>query len=194
MTNDPAKQAWLASVEIAGTPPIEDVRKGADRLYRVVKWRNRIEYVACAIAVMVFTYKLPTAPTILHTVGLALIIAAFVYMPWQFHRRASAVSPDTAGTMPIYAFLRAQLVRQRDAFRSIVGWYILPWLPGLALLFAGNGLDPEIEAAGPPIWARWLVLFGIAAFIGFYWWIHQRAARKIQKRIDEIDVLTGRTE
>ena len=194
MTNDPAKQAWLASVEIAGTPPIEDVRKGADRLYRVVKWRNRIEYVACAIAVMVFTYKLPTAPTILHTVGLALIIAAFVYMPWQLHRRASAVSPDTAGTMPIYAFLRAQLVRQRDAFRSIVGWYILPWLPGLALLFAGNGLDPEIEAAGPPIWARWLVLFGIAAFIGFYWWIHQRAARKIQKRIDEIDVLTGRTE
>ena len=194
MTNDPAKQAWLASVEIAGTPPLEDVRKGADRLYRVVKWRNRIEYVACAIAVTVFTYKLPTAPTILHTVGLALIIAAFVYMPWQLHRRASAVSPDTAGTMPIYAFLRAQLVRQRDAFRSIVGWYILPWLPGLALLFAGNGLDPEIEAAGPPIWARWLVLFGIAAFIGFYWWIHQRAARKIQKRIDEIDVLTGRTE
>ena len=194
MTKDPAKQAWLASVEIAGTPALEDVRKGADRLYRVVKWRNRIEYVACAIAVMVFTYKLPTAPTILHTVGLALIIAAFVYMPWQLHRRASAVSPDTAGTMPIYAFLRAQLVRQRDAFRSIVGWYILPWLPGLALLFAGNGLDPEIEAAGPPIWARWLVLFGIAAFIGFYWWIHQRAARKVQKRIDEIDVLTGRAE
>ena len=194
MTEDPAKQAWQASVQVAGGPPLEEVRKSADRLYRVVTWRNRIEYVGCAIAVVVFTYKFFTAPTIFHRVGLALLIAAFIYMPWQLHRRASAVSPDTEGTMPIYAFLRAQLVRQRDAFRSIVGWYILPWLPGLALLFAGNGLDPEIEAAGPPIWARWLVLFGIAAFIGFYWWIHQRAARKVQKRIDEIDVLTGRAE
>ena len=53
MTEDPAKQAWQASVEIAGGPPLEEVRKGADRLYRVVTWRNRIEYVGCAIAVVV---------------------------------------------------------------------------------------------------------------------------------------------
>jgi hypothetical protein len=71
---------------------------------------------------------------------------------------------------------------------------LLPWLPGLAFLFAGNGLDPEIEAAGPPIWARWLVLAGIAAFIGGIWWLNQLGARRLQKRIDEIDALTGRTE
>jgi hypothetical protein len=192
MTDDPAKQAWQASVEIAGAPPLEEVRKGAGKLYRVVKWRNRIEYVGCSIAVVVFTYKFFTdTPTILHKLGMALLVAAFIYMPWQLHRRASAASPDTAGTMPIYVFLRDQLVRQRDAFRSIVGWYILPWLPGLALLWAGNGLDPEIEAAGPPIWARWLAIFGVAAFIAFYWWIHQRAARKIQLQIDSIEALMG---
>jgi len=127
----------------------------------------------------------------LHTAGLALLIAALIFMPWQLHRRASAVSPDTAGTMPIYAFLRGQLIRQRDALKCIVTWYVLPLLPGMALIIAGNGLDPEIEAAGPPIWARWLILFGMAAFVGFYWWMNQAAARKLQRRIDEIDALMG---
>jgi hypothetical protein len=194
MTEDPAKQAWQASVQVAGGPPLEEVRKGADKFYRIIKWRNRIEYVACAIAVVVFAYKFFSAPTLVHQVGLGLLVAAFIYMPWQLHRRGSAASPDTAGTMPIYVFLREQLVRQRDALRSILVWYLLPWLPGLAFLFAGNGLDPEIEAAGPPIWARWLVLAGIAAFIGGIWWLNQLGARRLQKRIDEIDALTGRTE
>jgi hypothetical protein len=191
MNQDPAKQAWQASVEIAGAPPLEDVRKRADKLYRVVKWRNGIEYVACSIAVVVFSVKFFSAPTVYHHIGMALLVAAFIYMPWQLHRRASAVSPDTAGTMPFYVFERDQLVRQRDAFKSITRWYGLPWLPGVAFLWAGNGLDPEIEAAGPPIWQRWLAIFGVAAFIWLHWWIHQRAARKIQRRIDEIEALMG---
>jgi hypothetical protein len=194
MTDDPVKQAWQASVEVAGGPPLEEVRKGADKFYRTVRLRNRIEYFACAIGIVVFTYKLFSAPTVFHTVGLALLIAALIYMPWQLHRRASAVSPDTAGTMPIYVFLRGQLVRQRDALKTVIGWYVLPLLPGFAFIIAGNGLDPAIEAAGPPIWARWLFLFGMAAFGGAIWWFNQLGARKLQKRIDEIDSLTGRSE
>ncbi len=191
MTDDPVKQAWQASVEIAGALPLEDVRKRADKLYRVVKWRNRAEYAGCAIVVVLCIYRLFTAPTVLHAVSWILLVAAFLYMPWQLHRRASAVSPDAAGTMPIYAFLRDQLVRQREAFRSFVGWYVLPWLPGVVLLWAANGLDPETEAAGPPIWVRWLAIFGTVGFIWFQWWIHHYAARKIQHRIDEIEALIG---
>ena len=66
--------------------------------------------------------------------------------------------------------------------------------PGFAFIIAGNGLDPAIEAAGPPIWARWLFLFGMAALAGAIWWFNQLGARKLQKRIDEIDALTGRAE
>jgi hypothetical protein len=191
MTDDPAKQAWQASVELAGAPPLEDVRKGADKLYRTIRLRNRIEYTACVVAIVVFAYQLFSAPTVFHTVGLVLLIAAIIFMALQLYRRTDPVSPDAAGTMPIYAFQRGQLVRQRDALKSIVAWYVLPMLPGMAFVFAGNGLDPEIEAAGPPIWVRWLVLFGIAAVIGFYWWLTRLAARKLQRGIDEIDALTG---
>ena len=54
MSDDPAKQAWQASVEVAGGPPLEEVRKGADKFYRTVRLRNRIEYSACAIGIVVF--------------------------------------------------------------------------------------------------------------------------------------------
>jgi hypothetical protein len=194
MNQDPAKQAWQASVEIAGAPALEDVRKGADKLYRNVKWRNRIEYAACVLVIVVGTYRAFTWPHILHNVGFALLVAAAIYAPWQLHRRASAVSPENALGMPLYAFLRGQLVRQRDALKNILWWYVLPFLPGIALVFAGNGLDPEIEAAGPPIWARWVAIAGILLVFGFVWWINQVGARKLQKRIDEIDAMTGRAE
>lgn len=191
MTSDLAKQAWQASVDVAGAPPLEDVRKGADKFYRTIRLRNRIEYCACPIGIVVFAYHFFTAPTLIHQVGWALLVAAVIYMPWQLYRRTAPVSPDRAGTMPIYLFYRAQLVRQRDALKSIVIWYVLPLLPGMALVFAGNGLDPEIEAAGPPIWARWLLLASIAGVIGFYGWMTRLTARRLQRRIDEIDALMG---
>jgi len=195
MTQDPAKQAWQASVAIAGAPPLEEVRKGADKFYRVVKWRNRIEYAACAVVIAVFGYYLVTLEHVAHKAGSLLVIAAAIYAPWQLHRRASAVAPELAGTMPILAFARGQFVRQRDALRSIFGWYILPFLPGLALMIVGNGLDPRFEAAGPPHWVRWLALLAIVAIIGAIWWLNQLGARRLQKHIDEIDALmTGEAE
>ena len=194
MTEDPAKQAWQASVEIAGAPPLEEVRQGADKFYRTIRRRNLIEYVACVVVIVVFTSYIFTLPHILHKIGSALVVAAAIYSPWQLHRRASAVSPETALGMPIHAFLRRQLVRQRDALKNILWWYILPFFPGLALVIAGNGLHAETEAAGPPIWARWLALAGMFAVVGFIWWLNQLAARKLQKRIDEIDALTGGAE
>jgi hypothetical protein len=194
MNHDPVKQAWQASVEIAGAPPLEEVRKGADKLYRRVKWRNRVEYVACAVVVVMSAINIFEFPHILHKLGYALLLAAAIYAPWQLHRRASAVAPETAGAMPIYDFLRGQLVRQRDALKNILWWYVMPFVPGIALTLAANGLDPKIEAAGPPIWARWTVFAGLFLLLGFIWWINQVVARKLQRRIDDIDALTGRTE
>jgi len=194
MTDDPVKQAWQASVEIAGTPPLDEVRKSADKFYRIVRRRNLIEYVACAVAIVVFSVKIFTWPHILHKLAAAMLVAAVIYVPWQLHRRASAVPPQMAGTMPIYDYFRGQLVRQRDAVKGIFWWYLLPFIPGMGLVFAANGYYPEIEAAGPPIWARWLVLAGLFAIFFGVWWLNQFVARKLQKRIDEIDALTRGTE
>ena len=194
MNHDPAKQAWLSSVEIAGAPPLDEVRRNAHRFYRRIWWRNLVEYLACTFVVVMGTYRAFTWDHPLHKVGFALLVAAAIYAPWQLHRRTSPARPELSLGMPIHEFVRGQLVRQRDALKNIFWWYILPFLPGIALILIANGLDPEIEAAGPPNWARWLALGGMVAIVVFIWWINQVVARRLQRRIDEIDALTGEAE
>jgi len=189
--DDPAKQAWQASVEIAGAPPLEEVRKGAAKFYRYVFWRNAVEYVACVVVVVVFTSYVFVLPHLLQKLGSAMVVLATFYVAWQLHRRASAEPPEKAGTMPLLLFARAQMIRQRDALRSIFWWYILPFVPGLVLAMIGNVLDPDYAAKGAPLWVRWLIFAGMGAGLAGIWWLNQLGARKLQKHIDEIDALTG---
>ena len=189
MSEDSVKRAWQATADAPDAPSLEAVRAGADKFYRRIRLRNTVEYVACAVVIVVATVRFFTWEHILHKAGFAMLVAAAFFVAWQLHRRASAVAPEMAGTMPIYAFMRGQFVRQRDALKGIFWWYILPLLPGMGLVLVGNGLDPAIEAAGPPHWVGWL--FGaviIAVFFGI-WWFNQRIANKLQRHIDEIDAL-----
>ena len=190
MNSDPVKQAWQASVEIAGAPPLEEVRAGADRFYRTVRRRNLVEYVACVIVVTIFTYYAFTMPHPLQRIGAVLIVLATFYVAWQLHRRASVEAPEKAGAVPIYAFLRGQLVRQRDALRGILWWYILPFVPGFALMTAGNWLDPATVSPGGPGLREWLSLAAMLAILAVIWWLNQVGARRLQRHIDEIDALT----
>ena len=187
MNSDPVKQAWQASVEIAGAPPLEDVRKGADKFYRRIWWRNAVEYAACAVVIIVFSTYIVTLPHVLQKIGSALVVLATIYVAWQLHRRASAVSPEQAGAMPIYAFLRAQLVRQRDAVKGILWWYILPFLPGMVLIIIGRMLSlPD-----GPAQRQWIGLAAMLAILIIIWWLNQLGARVLQRHIDEIDSLIG---
>ena len=193
MNSDPAKQAWQSSVEIAGAPPLEEVRKGASKFYRFIFWRNFLEYAAGVIVVASFAYYVFTLPELLQRIGSAMIVVATFYVLWQLHRRASAVPPERAGTMPLYLFVRAQLVRQRDALRGIFWWYMLPFLPGFGLLFAGSMYAPDTHPDGPG-WGDVVGITVMAAMFYGVWWINQRAVRKLQRHIDEIDALTGGAE
>lgn len=193
MTPDDAKQAWQTSVEIGGALPLDEVREKADKFYRFVRRRNLIEYVACAIVIVVFSSYIVVLPHVLQKVGSAMIIAGTVFAAWQLHRRASAVPPETAGSMPILLFSRAQLVRHRDALRTIFWWYILPFMPGLFVMSLGNRAvrisdTKETATVG---WQELVLLAIIALFLGGIWYWNQRAARKLQRHIDDIDALTG---
>ncbi len=191
MTEDPAKQAWQASVAIAGAPPLEEVREGADKFYRTIRRRNLIEYVACVIVVVAFTIYVFWLPHVLQKVGSALVVVATFYAGWQLHRRASAEPPEKAGTMPLLLFSRAQMVRQRDALRSVFWWYLLPFLPGLMLLMSAGGARARGAEAGTLTGGGVIAMIVTLAMFGFLWWINQVAARKLQRHIDEVDALTG---
>jgi hypothetical protein len=192
MTEDPAKQAWQASVEIAGAPPLEEVRRGASKFYRYIWWRNLVEYAACVVVVGGFGTYIVALPHVLQKVGSVLIILATLYVAWQLHRRASAVPPEAAGTMPLLLFAREQMIRQREALRSIFGWYIAPFLPGMAVFMTGTLIEKRASVGLGPIDAIGLALM-MAVFAGV-WWLNQLGARRLQRHINEIDALTGGSE
>ena len=191
MSADPVKQAWQASVEIAGTPALDQVRAGANKFYRRIWWRNAIEYIACVIVVIGFGTYLFTLPHVLQKAGSMLVIAGTLFVAWQLHRRASAEPPERAGTTPLLLFARAQLARQRDALRSVFWWYILPFLPGMAVFMTGTMLADRPNGPEPRDALGFAVLSALLVGI---WWINQLGARRLQKHIDEIDVLTEGTE
>jgi hypothetical protein len=189
MNDDPAKQAWQASVEIGRALPLEELRKGAAKFYRYVWWRNAVEYVAAVIVVASFGYYAIAMPDPLMKAGSVLVVVAALFAVWQLYRRASAEPPEKAGTMPILAFARAQLVRQLDALRSIFWWYMLPFVPGMALV-----LFAAIKARGGPQLRDGIGITVVVAVFAGVWWVNQLAARKLQRHIDEIDALTGASE
>lgn len=89
--------------------------------------------------------------------------------------------------MPVLAYHRAQLVRQRDALASVRLWYLAPLVPGTLLMM----LAPAIEV-GPRLLLRlgWdealALMFPIVIFI-LIDCMNRRAAGKLQDIIDDLD-------
>jgi hypothetical protein len=188
MNNDEAKKAWQSSVAMGGPLPPELLRFTADKFYRRMRLRNNVEYAACVVAVVVFSIYTFTLEHVLQRIGSAMIVLGTFYAAWQLNRRASAVDPASAGTMPIMEFVRGQFVRQRDALQSIFWWYLLPFVPGLALVTAGS-MALRIEEGAEGVMrgvialSVMLVIFVGVGLLNLHW------ARKLQQHIDRIDAL-----
>src|SRR5690606_35891927 len=120
-----------------------------------VKRRNLIEYVAAAFVILMFGWyaTLPLADTPLWPVANIMIIIGTLVVVWNLHRigRASA-TPASAEFGALLDFHRAELVRQRDALRTVWLWYIAPFIPGFALwlaaLWIGTPDDQKTMAWG----------------------------------------------
>ena len=115
-------------------------------------------------------------------VAMGLIIAGTLVIAYQFRKRMSTRSfTAAAASMSCLEFYRRELERQRDANLSIWSWYILPMLPGTAMMLIGMAFMP---ALGPVVALFYAVAF-TAAFI-FTGVANKRAARRLQQKIDEL--------
>jgi hypothetical protein len=186
MNDDPAKQAWQASVEIAGAPPLEEVRKGVNRFYRFISWRNGIEYVACAIGAISFSVYVFTVSHLFQKVG-SVMIAGGVPRGVAAPSTGLRARADAAGLMPLLEFARRQLTRQRDALRGLFRWYVLPFLPGLTMIVVGNS-SARMVAIG---WPEGLFLAGLIVLFGGVFRLNLHFASEVRDHIDEIDALLG---
>jgi hypothetical protein len=168
--------------------PLEEARmtisaiEGKARELETQVWlRNGIEYIVAAILIIIHGALALTAPNPVERAGRALIVAAALSVAWQLHRRGSMDRmPSSLGATSCVEFYRAQLVRQRELFRSAWTWYLLPFIPGAVLVLIGSRLE------GAPL----SLVAGVVAFIVTIFVAvtvaHRQTLRKVQAKLDEL--------
>lgn len=166
------------------TPPMTLEQIHARGFQNRVKQRNRIEYVACAVVVLVFSAYVFWLPDPVLKVASVLVAVGALFVAYQLHLRASARPTPTLDAL---GFHRAELVRQHEALSKAWAWYLVPFAPGLGL-FLGRILTghPEAPAQGKLLLVGAFLLYG-----GAWFWLNRRALRRLEAAIAEIDALRG---
>lgn len=180
---DQAPSLWRdqALPPLQPLPPQELADKAA-KLQATVSRRNRRELIAAALVVPVFLVYAWIFPHWLTKLGALLTVAGVGVTVWQLRRRASARPLPEALAGSLLGFHRGELVRQRDALRSVWLWYVAPSVPGMLLFLCGRSIENGAWEAS--------VFGGVAAVLGGVVLLNLYAARSLQRQIDKLDQLT----
>ncbi|MBB36992.1 MAG: hypothetical protein CME88_16980 [Hirschia sp.] len=187
---DPLQTLWTQQKEEEFTMSLADVQNRASTFQSTIRRRNLIEYLAAALVVGIFAWMVVIIPVPVVQIGAAMIAAGAVYVAYKLHTLAGAGEPDMAQS--VVTFHRAELVRQRDALKSVWRWYLAPFIPGVLVFVGGTQFSSDINM---PLVARLLGLgtsLGIFAVIfGGIFWLNQRAAKKLDAEIVQLDEVEG---
>ena len=197
MTNKSAsediKNLWQS--QPAESPRIrpEDFLRKMDKFERRIFWRNMREYAAGVVVIASFGYYGWKLHGLLVRLGAGLIIAGALTVMFELHRRGSVrTAPADLGLSTCIDFHRKSLERQRDALRTVWTWYLLPFVPGLAVFEIGSAMNQwKAHPVGLGHLVTSLLISGgiIAAVFFGVLRLNQWAAGKLQKRIDELIAL-----
>jgi hypothetical protein len=182
--HDDVRRLWRDQPSEEIRMSAQEVRGLAEKFERIIRRRNRREYGAAAFAVVWYCVWAWIAGNAVVSVGCWLVALAALFVVFHLHRHGAARRPpgEQEG-MSGLEFYRSELVRQRDLVRSVWRWYLLPFVPGMLLILVGYWLER------PGGWH--LLPFGIFVAVTFagIGLLNQRVARKLQRRLDDLDAL-----
>jgi hypothetical protein len=183
------RELWQSQQTEGARVTVDQIRTSAGGFQRKISRRNLREYVAALVVVIFFGFGFSRTEDLLIHIGYGLTIAGMFYVAWQIHSKGSSRPlPEDVGLSTCIEFERHELKRQRDLLSSVWRWYLGPMIPGLAVLFAGFGRANPGHLKHPEAVAGIYAILGAALFI-FVAKLNGRAARKLQRRIDELDEL-----
>ena len=164
-------------------PSVNDFRD-AQQFERRIRQRNRREVLAGVLVILGFGAGLWRGPNLVVRVGCALVMAGALFIIYRLRTRAvpGSIPLDTPQAHAVAAY-RRELEVQRDLLRTVTFWYLLPLLPGLAVVTLGQAL----ALAQPAPALRVFVFFLLFCVLTRQ--LNQREARKLQDKIDELVTL-----
>ena len=192
---DDAKSVWKNQHVEPVMVSLADLRKKAKKFERRVFWRNLREYAASVIVVAGFGFYIWKFPTPMVRFGCVLVIVGVLFVVYTLHKRGASRSlPAELAFRDCLEFHRQELERQRDLLRSVWTWYLLPFVPGMAVFLLGLFLR-TMKMPNAPAHARHIIVFFsltaafVAAFFVIIGLLNQWAARKLQRKIDALNSL-----
>lgn len=180
---DQARGLWKAQ-DVPALQPLaqQQLAEQAAKLQGTVSRRNRREVIAAIVIAPVFLFYAWFCPHWLSQLGALLTVVGMGVVVWQMGRRASARPLPESWAGSLLAFHRSELVRQRDALRSVWLWYVGPITPGITLFICGR----QIENGQWQPWPFVITALLMAGVVG----LNRYAARGLQREIDKLDELT----
>lgn len=188
------RELWINQKTEGVQMSIEQVRNEAGRFERKIQWRNLREYIVAIAIVLFFGWLFLKVHDLLPRVGCGLIIAGTAYVTWHLLSHGSpGVIGENAGLASWIEFRRQELVRQRDLLRGIWRWHLGPLVPGLAVMylaFVRVALSSHSHMKHPGVLVGVDGLFFATVFLVAAR-VNKRAARKLQRQIDDLDRQSG---
>lgn len=161
---------------------MQAVLKESRRFQRQVRYRNLSEYVAAgalAVWAAMSALKPDTPPLVKGGVVLMALAGLGVAVMVRVRGRAAPSRPPLAApTTEVMRWHRAELTKQRDLLRGVPLWYLGPFVPGIAVAFAGAWLERPDQGLRIGLTAV-AVLVVFAGVTG----LNQRAVRKLDDQI-----------
>ena len=164
------------------TVTLENIHLTAEKFQGRIRTALLIEYVGSYIWVL---------PGSMVKAGAALIIVGALFMVWQLHRRMAARRVPDLSAPGLLEFHKRELLRQRDAAQSAWLWYMLPCVPGMALLMLGRWYQFHVPSRSLAWDHEVIVLGGIIAVLifGIVRLLQVVRVGRLQRKIDELDKL-----
>ena len=183
---NPAQKLWQNQPVEGVKMSLEEVRRRAGKFERRIWRRNAREYVASLIATGLFVYFMISAHDWVSRVTFALFMVAMLWIVVALHRNGSARKlPEGVDTLTGLRLYRAELERQHGVVTSVWWWYLAPMVPGFIVYTIGHAvMSPHLAA-----WSGLEVMDAVVAGL-FYvvWRMNMRAARCLQRMIDELKI------
>jgi hypothetical protein len=187
---DPLQKLWTQQTQEPFTMSLADIHVHAQRFQSRIRSRNLIEYAAAAFVIIAFSWMAVIMPEPIVRVGAGLIVLGALYVCWKLHQlgRAATRSELDAGAQSWAAFHRAELLRQREALRTVCSWYLAPFVPGMLVFLAGV----SFTAANPaPLPARLGVFLAALAIVAGVFaaiaWLNALAVKRLDAEIAALD-------
>jgi hypothetical protein len=186
----PLERDLHAHLAVRGPMSPEEFARDVLLFERTIRQRNRREVFAGVVVVAAFSALLWRGPGFMARIGFGLVIAGTLFVIHYIRTRGATrpvpMQGELAASVAVY---RQELERQRDLLHNVMWWYLLPLFPGMAVLWLAQAL------ARSPSGSTWH--FGVLGFwLGLtvlLYHLNERAARKVQRKIDGLAVRDSRS-